>query len=70
MCVFSNLLRKLLKFYGKIKDKKERRNGKREKKFGGVKAQPKQLKRPSCVCVCINKFYPKSHFCYILVFRS
>jgi len=70
MCVFSNLLRKLLKFYGKIKDKKEKKNGKREKKFGEVKAQPKQLKRPSCVCVCINKFYPKSHFCYILVFRS
>jgi hypothetical protein len=74
MCVFSNLVRKLLKFYGKIKDKEEKKNGKREKKFGGVKAQPKQLKRPSCVCVCVcvcvNKFYPKSHFCYILVFRS
>jgi hypothetical protein len=53
MCVFSNLVRKLLKFYGKIKDKKEKKNGKREKKFGGVKAQPKQLKRPSCVCVCV-----------------
>jgi hypothetical protein len=38
MCVFSNLVSKLLKFYGKIKDKKKKKNGKREKKFDGVKA--------------------------------
>jgi hypothetical protein len=50
--------------------KKEKKNGKREKKFERVMAQPKQLERPSCVYVCVMKFDPKYHFCYILVYRG
>lgn len=51
-------------------EKKEKKNGKKEKKFDRVMAQPKQLERPSCVYVCVMKFDPKYHFCYILVYRG
>jgi hypothetical protein len=52
MCVFSNLLRKLLKFYGKIKDKKEKKKWKEREEIRRGQSTAQTTKEAK-LCVCV-----------------